>query len=73
MAKGKKYDYRIVKDDLTWTGEIIRKITSKKTVVTISQGLFPTEEAAENWAKKELERFVKNLSDRNKIRSSKRK
>lgn len=40
MAKGKKYDFNLVLVDGSWTAEIVRKITSKKTVVSKSQAGF---------------------------------
>ncbi len=73
MAKGKKYDYRVVKSESSWTAEITRRMTSKKTVVSKSQGGFATESEAQEWGKKELEDFSKNLNERNKRHSERRK
>jgi Protein of unknown function (DUF3622) len=73
MTKGKKYDYRVVQNDSSWTAEITRRMTSKKTVVSKKQGGFATESEAQEWGKKELETFTKNLNQRNKLRSEKRK
>jgi len=73
MAKGKKYDVRVVQDKKTWTAEIIRHITSKKTVVSKSQGGFDAEANAQAWGEKELKSFLQNLNERNKRRSEKRK
>ena len=72
MAKGKKYDYRVVHNESTWTAEITRRMTSKKTVVSKSQDGFATESEAREWGAKELEVFAKNLNARNKLRSEKR-
>lgn len=72
MAKGKKYDYRIVQDNNTWTVEIVRQKTSKELVVSKSQGGFSTETDAEEWGKNELESFLRNLRERN-IRHGKKR
>ena len=72
MAKGKKYDYRIVQDNSCWTAEIVRQITSRETVVSKSQGGFATESDAQEWGKRELESFLRNLRERNKRRAKKR-
>ena len=72
MAKGKKYDYRIVKDNASWTAEIIRQATSKKTVISKSQGGFASEEEAKEWGQNELKSFLKNLNERNQRRAEKR-
>jgi hypothetical protein len=73
MAKGKKYDYRVVQDKKTWAAEIVRQATTKKTVVSKSQDGFATEADAKEWGEKELKVFMENLGERNKRRSEKRK
>jgi len=73
MTKGKKYGCRIVKDGSIWNAEIIRRITSKKTVVSKSQGGFTTESEAQEWGNKELEIFSMKLKEQNKLRSELRK
>ena len=72
MAKGKKFDYRVVQDDTSWTAEIIRQITSRETVVSKSQGGFASESEAQAWGESELKSFVQNLSERNKRRDKQR-
>ncbi|MDH5572443.1 MAG: DUF3622 domain-containing protein [Gammaproteobacteria bacterium] len=72
MSKAKKYDFRIIKDNNTWTAEIIRQVTSKRTVVSKSQTGFATEAKAQAWAQDELPAFLKNLNERNKRRAEKR-
>ena len=73
MAKGKKYDVRIVKDKKGWIAEITRQVTSKKTVVSKSQGGFASEEEAQAWGETELKIFMQNLAEQNKRRAEKRK
>jgi hypothetical protein len=66
MSTNKKYDYRVVKGKTDWTAEIIRRVTSKKTSVSKSQGGFASEEDARAWGEKELGSFLANLAERNK-------
>ena len=73
MSKGKKYDYQIIQDKTSWTVEIRRQVTSKKTVVSKSQYGFSSEADAQAWGKSELESFMKKLNERNKQRSKLRK
>lgn len=65
MAKGKKYDFNLVLVDGSWTAEIVRKITSKKTVVSKSQAGFASEAEAQIWAETELKGFLQNQIERN--------
>jgi len=69
MAKSKKYDCRVLKDGVNWTAEIIRRKTSKETVVSKSQSGFTSEHDAQEWVQEELKSFLKNLNERNKLRS----
>ena len=68
MAKGKKYDFNLVLVDGSWTAEIVRKITSKKTVVSKSQAGFASEAEAQVWAETELKGFLQNQIERNERR-----
>ena len=72
MAKAKKYDYRIVQGDTDWSAEITRRASSKKTVVSKSQGGFASESEAKKWGEQALESFLESLAERNKRRSSQR-
>ena len=72
MTKGKKYDYRVVENNKTWTTEIIRRASSKKTVVSKSQAGFSTEAEAQEWGQTELKTFLKNLKESNQRRAEKR-
>ena len=73
MAKGKKFDCRVLKHGDSWTAEIIRRKTSKETVVSKSQSGFASEDDAQEWAEDELKSFLKNLNERNKRRSEEQK
>jgi len=66
VTKGKKYTYRVVQENNTWLTEIIRRVTSKKFLVSKSKGGFTSESDAQDWGKQEIKSFIQNLSERNK-------
>lgn len=72
MANMKKYDYRVVQNDGSWRAEIVRRASSKKTVISKSQDGFTSESDAQEWGQKELKLFSQNLNDRNKRRTKER-
>ena len=69
MAKGKKYDFNLIQHDASWSAEIVRQITSKKTVVSKSQDGFASEAEAKEWAEAELQTFLQQQIERNKRRA----
>ncbi|MDH5471359.1 MAG: DUF3622 domain-containing protein [Gammaproteobacteria bacterium] len=71
MARSKKYVYQLVQENDAWAVEIIRRVTSKKTVLTKRQDGFVTEDEAEAWGKNEVKMLIKthNLNERNKRRA----
>ncbi|MEK6595405.1 MAG: DUF3622 domain-containing protein [Pseudomonadota bacterium] len=69
MAKGKKYDFRVKQENVCWIAEIIRKASSKKTVVSKRQSGFASESEAREWGQLELKVFLQNLYERNQHRS----
>lgn len=62
MVQSKKYDYRVSKDDAGWATQIIRRVSSKKILVTKSQGGFASEAEAQAWGQDEVKTFLKNLN-----------
>ncbi len=68
MAKGKKFDFRVVQEDAYWAAEIVRRVTTKKTMVSKRQGGFGSESEAQEWGKQALASFLQNLKKRNKRR-----
>ncbi len=72
MAKSKKYDCTVVQQDSQWTAQIVRRITSTKTLVSKSESGFATEAEALAWGQKELKGFLQTLDARNKRRSKPR-
>ena len=72
MSKSKKYDYRAVQQKTDWSAEIIRRVTSSKTVVSKSKSGFASEPEALEWGNEELKTFLLNLKERNKRHSDQR-
>lgn len=72
MSKGKKYSYQLIQQDKSWSVEILRQVTSRKTVVSKRQGDFETEAKAAEWAEQELKQFSEQQSERNKRKAEKR-
>ncbi len=66
MAKGKKYDYRVVQDNASWTAEIVRRVSSRQSVVSKNQTGFSSEAEAAAWGETELKSFLQALSESNK-------
>lgn len=58
MAKG-KYNSRVIQDGSTWTAEITRRISARKTGVSKSKEGFSSEATAQAWAEQELPNFLK--------------
>jgi len=73
MTESKKYDYRVVKDNSGWAVDIIRRVTSKKTLVSKRQDGFNSETEAQDWGQKEIKEFLKqhNLNQQQKRRAKK--
>lgn len=69
MAKTKKFDFQVSQKDDEWVVDITRKVSSKKTIVSKSQGGFSSELEATEWGRKELATFLEKLSERNKRRA----
>lgn len=70
MTQSKKYSCRVSQDGSTWTAEIIRRASSKKSVVTTKKAGFASEAEAQAWGEKEVQAFLKKL---NENESSKRR
>ncbi len=68
MEKSKKFSIRIVQENSSWNAEVIRRVTSKQSVVSKHQTGFPTEAEAQQWAQTELTSFLAKLSTRNRQR-----
>jgi len=64
----KKYEITITENDQNWTAAIVRKVSSRKTMVTKSQDGFASEAEASSWADTELKALLKVLAERNQRR-----
>ena len=71
MKKSKKYEYRVMQDNDTWSAEIIRRVTSRVTVVSKEKEGFATEAEAQAWGQAEVETFLKktNIGESQKRRA----
>lgn len=70
MSTNKRYDFRVSADETSglWRAEILRRATSKRSVVSKMQDGFATEEEASQWAESTLAEFLA-LNERNKKQS----
>jgi len=73
MTKGKKYDLNIIENESSWSAQITRQVTSKKTKLSKEKEGFKTESAAKKWAEKTLLEFTSALNTSNKKRGEQRK
>jgi len=73
MANSKKYSYQIEQVDNLWTAQILRKASSKSTVVSKKKEDFATEAEAQQWAEQSLLDFTATLSTSNKRHGAQRK
>jgi hypothetical protein len=72
MAKGKKFDYRVVQDNGSWCAEIVRRASARESVVSKRQNGFATEAEAQAWGERELLNFVQHLKNRNQQHATER-
>lgn len=72
MTHSKKYTSTISKEGSTWTAQINRQITSKKTVVSKQKTDFKSENAANEWANEQLAEFSKTLEKSNQRHAEQR-
>jgi hypothetical protein len=72
MGKSRKYSTRVLQSESGWVAEILRRMTSKKQVVTKQKDGFTTEAEAQAWADTELQAFLERLSEQSKQRAVRR-
>ena len=72
MKESKKYSIRTSQEKDTWSAEVIRRASAKKTIVSKTQAGIKTEAEATEWAEKELVIFTAKQSEQNKRREQKR-
>lgn len=69
----KKFSYQLLEKRDSWSVEIIRQVTSRKTVVSKRESGFESETQAKEWAEKELQQFINHQIERNKKKSALRR
>ena len=67
-----KFEYRLVEKNNTWTAEITRKVSARKTSVTKSKADFASEAEAAEWAQTELKDLSTKVSKRRRVLSDKK-
>ena len=72
MSISKKYNFQTSAEKDTWKADIVRRASSKKTVISKTQTGFKSEAEAVEWAEKELALFLQKQSARNKRQANKR-
>jgi hypothetical protein len=72
MTQQKKYGLRVIEAEGTWTAQVTRRMTARKTVVSKSQAGFASEAEASEWGNKALQEIVENLMVRNERRAKQR-
>ena len=72
MSISKKYDFQTFEEKGAWRADIIRRASSKKSIVSKTQAGFKSEAEAVEWAEKELVLFLQKQSARNKRQADKR-
>ena len=72
MTQQKKFDYKIKQDANTWSAEITRRVSARRSNVSKQQGGFETEALAIEWATTELAGFLEKQKQANARKSERR-
>lgn len=74
MNPSKKYSCRVIQNGSAWTAEVVRRVTSKRSLVTKSQDGLATEAEALAWGEKEVNALLKstNTKEMSKRRAKKK-
>lgn len=72
MTQTKKYDYQLTQQDATWTAEIVRRVSARKSMVSKAQDGFASEAEAQAWAEQTLQSFMESQQQSNQRRADKR-
>ena len=72
MSENKKFTIRLTEKRNGWSAEIIRQVTSRRTVVSKREMGFESQELAQAWADKELAGFIENQAKRNERKAEAR-
>jgi len=72
MTQHKKFDYQIKQDANTWSAEITRRVSARRSSVSKRQDGFATEALAIEWATSELAVFLEKQKQANARKSERR-
>ncbi|MBB1274745.1 MULTISPECIES: DUF3622 domain-containing protein [Psychromonas] len=72
MTQQKKFDYKIKQDANTWSAEITRRVSARRSSVSKQQDGFATEALAIEWATAELAGFLEKQKQANARKSERR-
>lgn len=72
MTQQKKFDYQIKQDATTWSAEITRRVSARRTSISKQQDGFETEALAIEWATTELSGFLEKQKQANARKSERR-
>ncbi|WP_047688913.1 DUF3622 domain-containing protein [Vibrio sp. ZOR0018] len=73
MSESKKFTIKVTEKRNGWAAEIVRQVTSRRSVVSKREMGFESEAQAQAWAKKELSGFIENQAKRNERKALARK
>lgn len=69
MSSNLKYHHKITQENETWSANIIRKVSQKRTQVTMSQKGFPSEAEAIEWSTNAIQTLLKKQYDKQKLKN----
>jgi len=72
MTQQKKFDYQIKQDANTWSAEITRRVSARRSSVSKQQDGFASEALAIEWATVELAGFLEKQKQANARKSDRR-
>jgi hypothetical protein len=72
MTQQKKFDYQIKQDANTWSAEITRRVSARRSSISKQKDGFATEALAIEWATAELDGFLEKQKQANARKSSRR-
>ncbi|MBF4423963.1 DUF3622 domain-containing protein [Vibrio anguillarum] len=73
MSESKKFTIKVTEKRNGWAAEIVRQVTSRRSVVSKREIGFESEAQAQAWAEKELSGFIENQAKRNERKALARK
>ncbi len=73
MSESKKFTIKVTEKRNGWAAEIVRQVTSRRSVVSKREMGFESEAQAQAWAEKELSGFIENQTKRNERKALARK